>query len=203
MCVCVCVSVSVFSPWVISNSLWLNALKPIRSLHPWNFPGRNTGVSCHFTFPGDFPTQGLNLHLLHLLCWQMDSLQLAPPVNPNTNQPFYIWKMLPKRNENMLTQRPVLKYSTQVYLRAKPRNNPNIQQLVFRLKKTNSYTKFKIGKGVQQGSILSPCLFNLCTEYIMRNARLDEAQAGIKIARRNINSDMQMASPFWQKLKRN
>ena len=118
----------------------------------------------------------------------MDSLQLAPPVNPNMTQPFYIRKMLPKRNENMLTQRPVLKYSTQVYLRAKPRNNPNIQQLVFRLKKTNSYTKFKIGKGVQEGSILSSCLFNLCTEYIMRNARLDEAQAGIKIARRNINN---------------
>ena len=47
---------------------------------------------------------------------------------------------------------------------------------------------FQIGKGVHQGSILSPCLFNLYTEYIMRNASLDEAQAGIKIARRNINN---------------
>ena len=47
---------------------------------------------------------------------------------------------------------------------------------------------FQIGKGVHQGCILSPCLFNLCAEYIMRNARLDEAQAGIKIARRNINN---------------
>ena len=46
---------------------------------------------------------------------------------------------------------------------------------------------FQIGKGVHQGCILSPCLFNLCAEYIMRNAGLDEAQAGIKIARRNIN----------------
>ena len=46
---------------------------------------------------------------------------------------------------------------------------------------------FKIGKGVLQGCILSPCLFNLYAEYIMQNARLHEAQAGIKIAGRNIN----------------
>ena len=47
---------------------------------------------------------------------------------------------------------------------------------------------FQIGKGVHQGCILPPCLFNLYTEYIMRNARLDEAQARIKTARRNINN---------------
>ena len=47
---------------------------------------------------------------------------------------------------------------------------------------------FQIGKGVCQGSISSPCLFNLCAEYIMRNAGLDEAHTGIKIARRNINN---------------
>ena len=47
---------------------------------------------------------------------------------------------------------------------------------------------FQIGKGVCQGCIFSPCLFNLYAEYIMRNARLDEAQAGIKIAGRNINN---------------
>ena len=47
---------------------------------------------------------------------------------------------------------------------------------------------FQIEKGVGQGCILSPCLFNLYAEYIMRNTGLDEAQAGIKIARRNINN---------------
>ena len=47
---------------------------------------------------------------------------------------------------------------------------------------------FQIGKGVSQGCILLPCLFNLYAEYIMRNAGLDEAQAGIKIAGRNINN---------------
>ena len=47
---------------------------------------------------------------------------------------------------------------------------------------------FQIGKGVRRGFILSPCLFNINAEYIMRNARLDEAQARIKIAGRNINN---------------
>ena len=63
---------------------------------------------------------------------------------------------------------------------------------------------FQIGKGVRQGYILSPCLFNLYTEYIMRNAGLEEVQGGIKIAGRNINN-LRYAddTTLWQKVKRN
>ena len=63
---------------------------------------------------------------------------------------------------------------------------------------------FQIGKGVCQGCILSPGLFNLYAEYIMRNAGLEEVKAGIEIVRRNtITSAMQMTPPLWQKVKRN
>ena len=63
-------------------------------------------------------------------------------------------------------------------------------------------TGSKLGKEfISQGCIFSPCLFNLYAVYIMRNAGLDEAQAGIKII--SITSDMQMISPLWQKVKKN
>ena len=63
---------------------------------------------------------------------------------------------------------------------------------------------FQIGKEVRQDCILSPCLFNLYAEYIMRNAGLEETQAGIKMPGEiSITSDMQMTPPLWQKVKRN
>ena len=58
--------------------------------------------------------------------------------------------------------------------------------------------RFQIGKGICQGCILSPCLFNLYAEYIMGNSGLDEAQAGIKIGEISITSHMQMTPTLWQ-----
>ena len=63
---------------------------------------------------------------------------------------------------------------------------------------------FQIGKEVHQGCILSPCLFNLYAENIMRNTGLEDAQAGIKMPGEiSITSDMQMTPPLWQKVKKN
>ena len=63
---------------------------------------------------------------------------------------------------------------------------------------------FQIGKGVRQGCILSPCLFNFYAEYIMRNAELEETQAGSRLPGEiSIISDMQMTPPLWLKVKRN
>ena len=68
---------------------------------------------------------------------------------------------------------------------------------------TPTRLSFQIGKGVHQGCILSPCLFNFYAEYIVRNAGLKEAQLESRPGEISITSDMQMTPPLWQKVKRN
>ena len=67
---------------VISNSLQPHGLSPCRLLCPWNSPGKNPGVGCHFLPQGIFSTQGSNPSLLRLLHWQVGSLPLVPPGKP-------------------------------------------------------------------------------------------------------------------------
>ena len=76
--------VSVCSRSVVSDSLQPHSLQPTRLLCPWDFPGRNTGVGCYFLLQEICPTQGLKLHLLHLLHWQVDSFLLCHLGSPNT-----------------------------------------------------------------------------------------------------------------------
>ena len=63
----------------MSESLQVCGLQPTRLLCPWDFPGQDTGLGCHFLLQRIFPTQGSNLCLLHLLCWQGDSFTTVPP----------------------------------------------------------------------------------------------------------------------------
>ena len=73
----------VLSHPVVSHSLRPHELYPTRLLCPWDFPGKNTGMGCHFLLQGTFPTQGSNLCLLPLLPWQVDSLPLGFWTCPN------------------------------------------------------------------------------------------------------------------------
>ena len=83
MCACVCARTCARAHAHSLSCVQLllpHGLQPIRLLCPWNFPGKNTGVGCHFLLQGIFLTQGSNPHLLHLLCllhWQADSLPLC------------------------------------------------------------------------------------------------------------------------------
>ena len=83
-CTCVC-SVT----QAVSESLWPHGLGTVRLLCPWDSPGKNTGVGCHFLLQGIFPTQGSSPHLVHLLHWQVGSLPLTPP-----GKPWYVLESL-------------------------------------------------------------------------------------------------------------
>ena len=79
VCVCVCVCVCVSSA-LLCLTLWPHRPYPVRLLCPWDFPSKNTGISCHFLLQGIFPTQGSNLSFLH---WQADYLPLCHLGSPS------------------------------------------------------------------------------------------------------------------------
>ena len=95
---CVHVSVCMFS----SVQLFvIHGLQPARVFCPWNIPGRNTGVGCHFLLQGIFLTQGSNSHLLYLQHWQANRLPQAPPGKPCLFGNQYIYKQF-QRNKYFL-----------------------------------------------------------------------------------------------------
>ena len=77
---------------VVTNSLQPHGLGPTRLFCPWDFPGKNTGLGCHFHLQGIFPTQGSNPHLLCLLHWQADSLPFESPVKPPNRINAWRWQ---------------------------------------------------------------------------------------------------------------
>ena len=96
MCECVCVlsitveSDSFVTPWTVAH--WL--------LCAWNFPGKNTGVGCHFQLQGSFLTQGLNPCLFHFLHWQVDSLPLRHLGSPLKNDLIHKTDSQTLKNKN-------------------------------------------------------------------------------------------------------
>ena len=88
VCVCVCVCVCTQSCLIL---LQPHGLQPTRLFCPWDFLGKNTAVGCHFLLQGIFPTQELNLCLLHLLHWRVDSLLLAPLRKPYIYMFTYVY----------------------------------------------------------------------------------------------------------------
>ena len=110
----------------VSNCLHLDELQPARLLCPWDFPDKNTGVSCHFLLQGTFLTQGSNLRLLCLLQWQADSLPLnhqgSSYLTP-INKCFQI-------NQN-ISEATIISQITEEYLSYLFRYEPTPDKLVF------------------------------------------------------------------------
>ena len=191
MCACL---LSCFKHVDLCAALWTIALQALLTM---GFSSKNTGVGNHFLLQGIFTTQGSNpgpLHLLHLsdffttsTAWEacrgrwevpicswlyfcfIDYAKAFDCVYHNT-----LWKILKEMGiPDHLTCLLRKLYAGQ---EATVRTGHG----------TTDW--FHIGKGVHQGCLLSPCLFNFYAEYIMRNAGLDEAQDGIKISGRNISN---------------
>src|SRR5574340_1229588 len=135
----------------MSDSVRPHRWQPTRLPRPWDSPGKNIGVGCHFLLQCmKMKVKVKSLSRVQLLATPWTAAYQAPPSMGFSRQEYWSGVPLPS------------------------------------LHGTTDW--FQIGKGVCQGYILSLCLFNFYAEYIMRNAGLEEAQAGIKIAGRNINN---------------
>src|SRR5574341_1514981 len=175
------------TPWTVACT---------KLLRPWDFPDKSTGVGCHFLLQGIFPTQGSNPVLPHCrqTLYHLSHQGISRVTRYSLNVLLFLFGssllfhvqfelLLPDLHLGFSRGRsggmvfPSLSEFSTVYC------DPHSQRLWH-----GTTDWFQIGKGVCQGYILSPCLFNLYAEYIMRNAGLVEAQAEIKIARRNINN---------------
>ena len=183
-CFLACIQIS--QELQLCPTLW-DPMDCTRLFCPWDSPGKNTGVVCHFLLPGDLSALENEplISYVYLLC-QEGSLPLAPPGEwgylLQEGNYLFICKM-----ESINKLWKILKeMGIPAHLTHLLRNLYASQEATVRTGHGTDW--FQIGKGAHQGCILSPCSFNLYAEYIMRNAGLDEAQAGIKIARRNINN---------------
>ena len=194
---------------ITSSYSWQpHGLKPAKLLCPWNFPGKNTRSGCHFLLQGIFLTQESNP--CHLFVYKA----IIPDVHTGFRKgrrtrdqiANICWIIIKAREFQKNIYFCFIGYAkafdcmgqNKLWKILKDKGIPDHLTCLLRnlfagqeaTVRTGHGTTdwFQTGKGVHQGCILSPCLFNLYAEYIMRNAELEETQAGIKIARRNINN---------------
>ena len=152
----------------MSDSVRPHRQQPIRLPCPWDSPGKNTGVGCHFL----------------LQCMKEKSESEVAQSCPTLSDPMDC--SLPGSSVHGICQARVLEWGASAFSEIKlwVTTNPTVRTLYGK-------TDWLKTEKVRQGCLLSPCLFNLYAEHIMRNARLNELQAGIKIDGRNSKtSDM-------------
>ena len=141
-------------------TLRFHGLQLSRLLYPWNSPGRNTGGGCYSLLQGIFPTQGSNPSR----ALQADSLP--------SDYHHYILSTLDNTAMSVFHQRSLPSFFW-FASKAAPWLWYDIRLTIIQYPVLMTITAFQIGKGVHEGCILSSCLFNLYSEYIMWNAKLD------------------------------
>ena len=179
-CGCCCCIAS-----VVSDSVEPHRRQPTRLPHPWDSPGKNTGVGCHFLLQWmKVKSESEVAQSCQTLATPWTAPYQAPPSMGFSRQKY--WSGVPLPSPNKLWKTPK---DTEIrdHLPCLLRNLYAGQEATIRtLYGTADW--LKIENGVWQGSILLPSLFNLYGESIMRNVRLDKFQAGIKVTGRNIHN---------------